>query len=162
GVQVVRVETAEEMAREVFDRFPECQAVIMAAAVADFRPARPVEGKFKKDAGPPDLTLEPTVDVLSTLGKRKEHQVLVGFAAETEGHPDKLADQMSDAVLDSILPDDPDGRVACETLLTTGLVLVAGEISTKIYVDVPRVVRETVTGIGYTDAKSGIDGATCG
>jgi S-adenosylmethionine synthetase len=80
----------------------------------------------------------------------------------TEGHPDKLADQISDAVLDSILADDPDGRVACETLLTTGLVLVAGEISTKIYVDVPRVVRETVTGIGYTDAKSGIDGATCG
>jgi S-adenosylmethionine synthetase len=80
----------------------------------------------------------------------------------TEGHPDKLADQISDAVLDSILTDDPDGRVACETLLTTGLVLVAGEISTKIYVDVPRVVRETVTGIGYTDAKSGIDGATCG
>ena len=80
----------------------------------------------------------------------------------TEGHPDKLADQISDAVLDSILGDDPEGRVACETLLTTGLVLVAGEISTQIYVDVPRVVRETVTGIGYTDAKSGIDGATCG
>jgi len=80
----------------------------------------------------------------------------------TEGHPDKLADQISDAVLDSILADDPEGRVACETLLTTGVVLVAGEISTKTYVDVPRVVRETVTGIGYTDAKSGIDGATCG
>jgi len=80
----------------------------------------------------------------------------------TEGHPDKLADQISDAVLDSILGDDPEGRVACETLLTTGLVLVAGEISTQIYVDVPRIVRETVTGIGYTDAKSGIDGATCG
>src|SRR5712691_1379307 len=80
----------------------------------------------------------------------------------TEGHPDKLADQISDAVLDSILAEDPEGRVACETLLTTGVVLVAGEISTKIYVDVPRVVRETVTGVGYTDAKSGIDGATCG
>jgi S-adenosylmethionine synthetase len=80
----------------------------------------------------------------------------------TEGHPDKLADQISDAVLDSVLTDDPEGRVACETLVTTGVVLVAGEISTKIYVDVPRVVRETVTGIGYTDAKSGIDGATCG
>jgi S-adenosylmethionine synthetase len=80
----------------------------------------------------------------------------------TEGHPDKLADQISDAVLDSVLTDDPEGRVACETLVTTGVVLVAGEISTKIYVDVPRVVRETITGIGYTDAKSGIDGATCG
>jgi S-adenosylmethionine synthetase len=80
----------------------------------------------------------------------------------TEGHPDKLADQISDAVLDSILADDPEGRVACETLVTTGVVIVAGEITTKTYVDVPKVVRDTVTGIGYTDAKSGIDGDTCG
>jgi S-adenosylmethionine synthetase len=80
----------------------------------------------------------------------------------TEGHPDKLADQISDAVLDAILTDDPDGRVACETLVTTGLVLVTGEITTKTYVDVPKVVRETVMEIGYTDAKSGIDGETCG
>ncbi len=80
----------------------------------------------------------------------------------TEGHPDKLADQISDAVLDAILADDPEGRVACETLLTTGLVLVAGEITTKTYVDVPRIVRETITGIGYIDAKFGIDGETCG
>ncbi len=78
----------------------------------------------------------------------------------TEGHPDKLADQISDAVLDKILADDPDGRVACETFLTTGLVLVAGEISTETYVDVPKVVRDTVTGVGYTDARSGMDGAT--
>jgi S-adenosylmethionine synthetase len=80
----------------------------------------------------------------------------------TEGHPDKLADQISDAVLDSILAEDPEGRVACETLVTTGVVIVAGEITTKTYVDVPKVVRETVKGIGYTDAKSGIDGETCG
>jgi S-adenosylmethionine synthetase len=80
----------------------------------------------------------------------------------TEGHPDKLADQISDAVLDAILKDDPQGRVACETLLTTGLVLVAGEITTEIYVDVPKIVRETITRIGYTDAKFGIDGDTCG
>ena len=80
----------------------------------------------------------------------------------TEGHPDKLADEISDAILDSILADDPNGRVACETLVTTGVVLVAGEISTETYVDVPKVVRETITGVGYTDAKSGIDGATCG
>jgi len=80
----------------------------------------------------------------------------------TEGHPDKLADQISDAVLDAILAEDPDGRVACETLVTTGLVFVTGEISTKVYIDVPRIVRDTVTAIGYTDAKSGIDGATCG
>jgi S-adenosylmethionine synthetase len=80
----------------------------------------------------------------------------------TEGHPDKLADQISDAVLDAILADDPTGRVACETLVTTGLVVVAGEITTSTYVEIPRVVRETVTSIGYTDAKFGIDGDTCG
>ncbi|HXF57799.1 MAG TPA: methionine adenosyltransferase [Actinomycetota bacterium] len=80
----------------------------------------------------------------------------------TEGHPDKLADQISDAVLDAILADDPMGRVACETLITTGMVFVAGEITTTTYVDVPKVVRDTITGIGYTDAKFGIDGETCG
>jgi S-adenosylmethionine synthetase len=80
----------------------------------------------------------------------------------TEGHPDKLADQISDAVLDAIFQRDPHGRVACETLVTTGLVIVAGEISTEIYVDIPKVVRRTISDIGYTDAKFGIDGATCG
>src|SRR5437773_4964315 len=80
----------------------------------------------------------------------------------TEGHPDKLADQISDAVLDAIFEQDPNGRVACETLVTTGLVIVAREISTEIYVDIPKVVRKTVSDIGYTDAKFGIDGATCG
>src|SRR4029453_2104550 len=80
----------------------------------------------------------------------------------TEGHPDKLADQISDAVLDAILADDPQGRVACETLITTGVVFVAGEITTQTYVDVPRVVRDTITGVGYRDARSGIDGVTCG
>src|SRR2546428_1345988 len=80
----------------------------------------------------------------------------------TEGHPDKLADQISDAVLDAIMAEDPNGRVACETLVTTGLVLVAGEISTDIYVDIPSIVRKTVLDIGYTDAKFGIDGDTCG
>ena len=80
----------------------------------------------------------------------------------TEGHPDKLADQISDAVLDSILGEDPNGRVACETLVTTGVVFVSGEITTDTYVDVPRVVRDTVLGVGYNDAKSGMDGATCG
>jgi S-adenosylmethionine synthetase len=80
----------------------------------------------------------------------------------TEGHPDKLADQISDAVLDAILVDDPHGRVACETLVTTGVVLVAGEITTSTYVEIPKVVRAAVTSIGYTDAKFGIDGDTCG
>ncbi|MGH2827817.1 MAG: methionine adenosyltransferase [Actinomycetota bacterium] len=80
----------------------------------------------------------------------------------TEGHPDKLADQISDAVLDEILAEDPYGRVACETLVTTGLVVVAGEITTKIYVDIPAVVRRTITDVGYTSSKIGFDGATCG
>jgi S-adenosylmethionine synthetase len=86
------------------------------------------------------------------------------FSSEsvTEGHPDKLADQISDAVLDAILAVDPDGRVACETLVTTGLVMVAGEISTSEYIDIPSVVRHTITEIGYTDANFGIDGHTCG
>ncbi|HUP35995.1 MAG TPA: methionine adenosyltransferase [Candidatus Limnocylindria bacterium] len=80
----------------------------------------------------------------------------------TEGHPDKIADQVSDAVLDAILIQDPTGRVACETLLTTGLVVVAGEITTSCYVDIPRVVRETIREVGYTRAKYGFDYETCG
>ncbi|HWO71710.1 MAG TPA: methionine adenosyltransferase [Actinomycetota bacterium] len=80
----------------------------------------------------------------------------------TEGHPDKLADQISDAVLDAILAVDPVGRVACETLVTTGVVIVAGEITTSGYVDIPSVVRETILDIGYIDAKFGLDGETCG
>src|SRR5216683_619649 len=80
----------------------------------------------------------------------------------TEGHPDKIADQVSDAVLDAILAQDPTGRVACETLLTTGLVVVAGEITTSCYVDIPRVARETIREVGYTRAKFGFDHETCG
>jgi S-adenosylmethionine synthetase len=80
----------------------------------------------------------------------------------TEGHPDKLADRVSDAVLDAILAEDVNGRVACETLITTGLVMVAGEISTWCYVDIPTLVRSTVKEVGYTRAKFGFDGETCG
>jgi S-adenosylmethionine synthetase len=80
----------------------------------------------------------------------------------TEGHPDKIADQISDAVLDAILRQDPTGRVACETLLTTGLVVVAGEITTSCYVDIPKIARETIKGVGYTRAKFGFDYETCG
>lgn len=79
----------------------------------------------------------------------------------TEGHPDKIADQISDAVLDAILLRDPAGRVACETLVTTGLAVVAGEISTGTYVDIPAIVRGTLRSIGYTDSSYGIDGDTC-
>ena len=80
----------------------------------------------------------------------------------TEGHPDKIADQISDAVLDAIIEKDPKARVACETLVTTGLVHVVGEISTSTYVDIPRVVRDTIREIGYTRAKYGFDCDTCG
>src|SRR3990170_2616844 len=80
----------------------------------------------------------------------------------TEGHPDKIADQISDAVLDAIISQDPTGRVACETLLTTGLVVVAGEITTACYVDIPRIARDTIREVGYTRAKYGFDYETCG
>ena len=80
----------------------------------------------------------------------------------TEGHPDKMADQVSDSILDAILREDPMGRVACETMITTGLVCVAGEITTKTYIDIPQIVRKTVSDIGYTRAKYGFDGETCG
>jgi len=80
----------------------------------------------------------------------------------TEGHPDKMADQISDAILDAILEQDPRARVACETLLTTGLVVVAGEITTSAYVEIPQIVREVVTSIGYTSSEMGFDGLTCG
>jgi S-adenosylmethionine synthetase len=80
----------------------------------------------------------------------------------TEGHPDKMADQISDTVLDAILSEDPNGRVACETLLTTGLCVVAGEITTTAYVDIPKLARETIKSIGYDNALYGFDGNTCG
>ena len=79
----------------------------------------------------------------------------------TEGHPDKICDQVSDAILDEILSKDPNARVACETMVTTGLVLVAGEISTNTYVDIPSIVRQTIKDIGYTRAKYGFDADTC-
>ena len=80
----------------------------------------------------------------------------------TEGHPDKMADQISDSILDAIIAQDPNGRVACETLVTTGQVHVVGEISTSCYVDIPHIIRDTVKEIGYTDAAYGFDSKTCG
>ena len=80
----------------------------------------------------------------------------------TEGHPDKMADQISDSILDAILEKDPDGRVACETMVTTGLCVIAGEISTTAYVEIPKIARETINEIGYDDARKGFDGNTCG
>ena len=250
------------MAEAVLSRAHEQDLIVMAAAVADFRPSRPGElAKIRKADGIPEIALEPTLDILAELGRRRRPgQVLVGFAAETEsvveraaeklapkastsssgndvaadgvgfshdtnavsivsadgshgdplsiqacrrrrrprrrprppdggppafqqstdpgakrvsqyhftsesvteGHPDKMADQISDAVLDAILAEDPTGRVACETLLTTGLVVVAGEITTTAYVDVARIVRETVLGIGYDRDELCFDGNACG
>jgi len=80
----------------------------------------------------------------------------------TEGHPDKIADQISDAVLDAALGNDPGSRVACETLVTTGLIVIAGELTTDTYIDIPRIARDTVKAIGYTRAKYGFDAETCG
>src|SRR5438552_5056520 len=79
----------------------------------------------------------------------------------TEGHPDKVADQISDGVLDAVMADDPSGRVACETLVNTGLVVVSGEISTEIYVDIQEVARETIRKIGYVDADLGSSADSC-
>jgi S-adenosylmethionine synthetase len=90
-----------------------------------------------------------------------ENEFLFTSESVTEGHPDKMADQISDGVLDAVLRDDPFGRVACETLVNTGLVVVSGEITTETYVDIQAIVRETIRGIGYTDAAFGFDCHTC-
>src|SRR6202165_5026451 len=89
------------------------------------------------------------------------HRTLFTSESVTEGHPDKIADQISDAILDAVLAEDPVGRVACETLVTTGLALIAGEITTKTYVDIPGIVRQTIRDVGYTRAKYGFDDQTC-
>ena len=90
-----------------------------------------------------------------------QYRTLFTSESVTEGHPDKIADQISDAILDSVLAEDPVGRVACETLVTTGLAMISGEITTKTYVDFPSIVRNTIREIGYTRAKYGFDSETC-
>ncbi len=274
GVSVVRVETAAELQAAV-EAHADADVIVMAAAVADFRPKVAAEGKIKKHEGVPEIVLEPTPDILAGLGRakrpgqvlrrlrrrdrrparqrhrqagrqarrpgRRQRRQRAGrrirprhqrrrppatrpparrrgaarqaghrprrprrrrrdprmipaaaippthataipthprhplpdlgapvsrwtFTSEsvTEGHPDKMADQISDSVLDAILAEDPNGRVACETLLTTGLCVVAGEITTEAYVDIPKLARETIKSIGYDDAHYGFDGGTCG
>jgi len=89
------------------------------------------------------------------------YRTLFTSESVTEGHPDKIADQISDAILDSVMSEDPLGRVACETLVTTGLAMISGEITTKTYVDFPSIVRNTIREIGYTRAKYGFDSETC-
>ena len=97
-----------------------------------------------------------------TLNFMRSNSYLLTSESVTEGHPDKMCDMISDSVLDSILSKDPMARVACETSVTTGLVVVMGEITTNCYVEIPQIVRETVWEIGYTRAKYGFDGETCG
>src|SRR3954465_13062760 len=90
-----------------------------------------------------------------------ENEYLFTSESVTEGHPDKMADQISDGVLDAVLAEDPSGRVACETFANTGLIVISGEITTNTYVDIPKIARETVRKIGYTDAAFGFDCHTC-
>jgi S-adenosylmethionine synthetase len=102
------------------------------------------------------------IHILNLLIRRRiMNKILFTSESVTEGHPDKICDQISDAILDAILEKDPNGRVACETAVTTGMVLVMGEITTSCYVDIPRIVRQTVEEIGYTRAKYGFDADTC-
>src|SRR6187551_2403801 len=91
----------------------------------------------------------------------RENEFLFTSESVTEGHPDKVADQISDGVLDAVLTDDPYGRVACETLVNTGLVVVSGEISTETYVDIQEIARETIRKIGYVDADLGFSADSC-
>ena len=96
-----------------------------------------------------------------SISEFADNEFLFTSESVTEGHPDKIADQISDGVLDAILADDPTGRVACETLVNTGLIVVSGEISTDTYVDIPEIARETVRKIGYDNATYGFDCNTC-
>lgn len=89
-------------------------------------------------------------------------KILFTSESVTEGHPDKICDAISDAILDALIEKDPMSRVACETSITTGLVLVMGEITTQAYIDIPQIVRETLRNIGYTRGKYGFDADTCG
>src|SRR5690242_11842106 len=95
------------------------------------------------------------------MRKLSENEYLFTSESVTEGHPDKICDQISDGVLDAVMAEDPEGRVACETLVNTGLVVVSGEISTKVYVDIPKIVRETIDNIGYNRGEFGFDCKSC-
>ena len=109
---------------------------------------------------PGEITIN--IDLLYYERKRKMERRLFTSESVTEGHPDKMCDAISDAILDALLEQDPMSRVACETATTTGMVLVMGEITTKAYVDIQKIVRETIREIGYTRGKYGFDADTCG
>src|SRR5215203_1096156 len=95
------------------------------------------------------------------MSNLSDNEFLFTSESVTEGHPDKMADQISDGVLDAVMAEDPEGRVACETLVNTGLVVVSGEISTKVYVDIQEIARETIRKIGYVDADLGFSADSC-
>ena len=157
----LRTWTKPELASAICDRLAKLLSALTAGRPwpADARPSRSwAERTFRRYV---ERRTDPS-EAPAMLAAHMGHAYLFSSESVTEGHPDKLADQISDAVLDAIIAVDPDGRVACETLVTTGLVMVAGEISTSEYIDIPAVVRQTITEIGYTDANFGIDGDTCG
>src|SRR5215216_4950522 len=122
----------------------------------------PMQGRQERKRG--HRMAERTVSTTRNAANDQKLRTSHLFTSEsvTEGHPDKIADQISDAILDAALADDPMSRVACETLVTTGLVIVAGEMTTETYVDIPNLVREKIAQIGYTRAKFGFDAETCG
>ena len=102
-----------------------------------------------------------TLPGLMTTQPLSDNEFLFTSESVTEGHPDKMADQISDGVLDAVMADDPEGRVACETLVNTGLVVVSGEITTDVYVDIPKIARETIRKIGYSGGRYGFDCDSC-
>src|SRR5699024_1585841 len=108
-----------------------------------------------------DLHLEDIRIMIKGIEKMYTENRLFTSESVTEGHPDKMCDQISDAILDEILTNDPFARVACETVVTTGMIFVSGEITTNTYVDIQDIVRKTIKDIGYTRAKYGFDGETC-
>src|ERR671921_274245 len=102
-----------------------------------------------------------TLPRLMTTQPLSDNEYLFTSESVTEGHPDKMADQISDGVLDAVMAEDPEGRVACETLVNTGLVVVSGEITTDVYVDIPKIARETIRKIGYSESRYGFDCDSC-
>ena len=123
-------------------------------------PPGPRRDRHPRAGGPPPERRDPISDSVPRALIVADRSLFTSESV-TEGHPDKIADQISDAVLDAILTDDPTARVACETLVTTGMACVAGEITTTTYVHIPDIVRRTIEGIGYTDAGFGFDSKTC-
>ena len=144
----------------VFDRLGAAASGSIGRRARQHR-AAPLDGPLLEAGRRPDDHFGLLDDQVASRGM-SSREFLFTSESVTEGHPDKIADQVSDSVLDAVLRDDVNGRVACETLITTGLVVVAGEISTETYVDVAHIVREKISEIGYTHSEWGFDATTCG